>query len=152
MSQRNEPMKSSTSNVTVFGEHEPNTLAQLADVASRAERAALMADGHVGYVMPIGGVAAYREQVSVVGVGFDIACGNAAIRTDLSRSGSPRLINRLGEIADAIQDDISFGIGRKNRSDDAPVDHALFESPAWDALPRHARPGLLDKARAQLGT
>ena len=33
--------------------------------------------------MPIGGVAAYREQVSVVGVGFDIACGNAAIRTDL---------------------------------------------------------------------
>ena len=43
-----------------------------------------MADGHVGYVMPIGGVAAYREQVSVVGVGFDIACGNAAIRTDLT--------------------------------------------------------------------
>jgi 3-methyladenine DNA glycosylase/8-oxoguanine DNA glycosylase len=43
-----------------------------------------MADGHVGYVMPIGGVAAYRNQVSVVGVGFDIACGNAAIRTDLT--------------------------------------------------------------------
>ena len=71
-------------NITVFGDHEPNTLAQLADVASRAERAALMADGHLGYVMPIGGVAAYREQVSVVGVGFDIACGNAAIRTDLT--------------------------------------------------------------------
>ncbi len=32
-----------------------------------------MADGHVGYVMPIGGVAAYDTQVSVVGVGFDIA-------------------------------------------------------------------------------
>lgn len=68
-------------NITVFGEHEPNTLAQLSDVAGRAERAALMADGHLGYVMPIGGVAAYRDQVSVVGVGFDIACGNAAIRT-----------------------------------------------------------------------
>src|SRR5512139_2970361 len=71
------------SNIAIFGEHEPNTLAQLYDVASRAERAALMADGHLGYVMPIGGVAAYRDKVSVVGVGFDIACGNAAIRTDL---------------------------------------------------------------------
>ena len=67
----------------VFGEHEENTLAQLRDVAARAEHAALMADGHLGYIMPIGGVAAYRDEVSVVGVGFDIACGNAAIRTDL---------------------------------------------------------------------
>jgi tRNA-splicing ligase RtcB (3'-phosphate/5'-hydroxy nucleic acid ligase) len=138
--------------VAIFGEHEPGTLAQLEDVASRAERAALMADGHLGYVMPIGGVAAYREQVSVVGVGFDIACGNAAIRTDLTRAGSPDLVNRLGEIADTIQDEISFGIGRKNRADDAPVDHPLFESPAWDSLPKHARSDLLNKARKQLGT
>ena len=57
----------------VFGTHDPATLAQLEDVRSRAADAALMADGHVGYVMPIGGVAAYRDQVSVVGVGFDIA-------------------------------------------------------------------------------
>ena len=33
-------------------------------------------------------MAAYRNQVSVAGVGFDIACGNAAVRTDL----------RLGEL------------------------------------------------------
>jgi tRNA-splicing ligase RtcB len=102
--------------------------------------------------MPIGGVAAYREQVSVVGVGFDIACGNAAIRTDLTRAGSPDLLNRLGEIADAIQDEISFGIGRKNRADDAPIDHPLFESTAWDAIPNHARNELRNKARKQLGT
>ncbi len=70
----------------IFGTHDPATLAQLEDVRSRAADAALMADGHVGYVMPIGGVAAYRDQVSVVGVGFDIACGNAAIRTDLTLS------------------------------------------------------------------
>ena len=68
--------------LTVFGRHDEKTLAQLRDVATRAERVALMADGHVGYVMPIGGVAAYRDKVSVVGVGFDIACGNAAILTD----------------------------------------------------------------------
>jgi len=140
------------SKTAVFGAHERQTLAQLEDVASRARRAALMADGHLGYVMPIGGVAAYREQVSVVGVGFDIACGNAAIRTDLTRAGSPDLVNRLGEIADTIQDEISFGIGRKNRADDAPVDHPLFESPAWDSLPNHARNELRSKARKQLGT
>jgi tRNA-splicing ligase RtcB (3'-phosphate/5'-hydroxy nucleic acid ligase) len=144
--------KQVTSNVAVFGDHEPNTLAQLYDVASRAERAALMADGHQGYVMPIGGVAAYNEQVSVVGVGFDIACGNAAIRTNLTLHGTPGLAERLPEIADEIQDVVSFGVGRKNRADDAPVDHPLFQSGAWDALPGHAREGLRSKARAQLGT
>jgi tRNA-splicing ligase RtcB (3'-phosphate/5'-hydroxy nucleic acid ligase) len=140
------------SKTAIFGDHEPKTLAQLADVSSRAERAALMADGHLGYVMPIGGVAAYREQISVVGVGFDIACGNAAIRTDLSFHGRSDFAERLGEIADEIQDTISFGIGRKNRSDDAPVDHRLFKSAAWEALPPHVRGGLRDKARSQLGT
>jgi len=136
----------------IFGQHEPNTLAQLHDVASRAERAALMADGHLGYVMPIGGVAAYRNQVSVVGVGFDIACGNAAIRTDLTR---PQLEggSRLGQLADEIQETLSFGVGRKNRADDAPVGHALFDEPAWDAVPnRHERDRLRAKARDQLGT
>src|SRR5688572_20683823 len=137
-------------NYAVFGEHEPKTIQQLEDVASRAERAALMADGHLGYVMPIGGVAAYKEQVSVVGVGFDIACGNAAIRTDLK--STPALAEQLPAIADEIWDVISFGMGRKNRANDAPVDHALFGSPSWDALPGHAREGLRSKARAQLGT
>ena len=137
---------------TVFGQHEPQTLAQLAGVASRAERTALMADGHLGYVMPIGGVAAYREKVSVVGVGFDIACGNAAIRTDLSLEQTHGLADRLDAIADEIQDVVSFGVGRKNRSDDAPVDHPLFESASWDALPRNVRDNLREKARTQLGT
>jgi tRNA-splicing ligase RtcB len=139
-------------NVAVFGDHDAKTLAQFKDVASRAERAALMADGHLGYVMPIGGVAAYRDKVSVVGVGFDIACGNAAIRTDLTFEKNLDVIARLPSIADEIHDEVSFGIGRKNRADDAPIDHALFESPSWDAIPKHARDGLLAKARSQLGT
>jgi hypothetical protein len=52
----------------VFGTHDDATRAQLARVAEHARKVALMADGHVGYVMPIGGVAAYDNQVSVVGV------------------------------------------------------------------------------------
>ena len=134
----------------IFGQHEEKTLAQLRDVASRAERSALMADGHLGYVMPIGGVAAYRHQVSVVGVGFDIACGNAAIRTDLARV---HVEGRLGELADEIQATLSFGIGRKNRADDAPTGDPLFDDAAWDAVPgKHERDQLRAKARDQLGT
>ena len=140
----------------VFGQHDQTTLAQLARVARRADHAALMADGHLGYVMPIGGVAAYRNRVSVVGVGFDIGCGNAAIRTDLRLGGlAPRpggLHGHLKELADEIQHTITFGVGGTNRAPDAPTDHPLFEDSAWRAVPGKHRPTLLEKARKQLGT
>ncbi len=152
----------------VFGQHDEKTIMQLQDVASRAVDVALMADGHVGYVMPIGGVAAYDDQVSVVGVGFDIACGNAAIRTDLTlervagltpddAAGNPHRVvadRTLGALADEIRATVSFGIGRKNQADDAPMDHALFDDPAWYAIPNTGgfRDTLVDKARKQLGT
>ncbi|MEJ2538816.1 MAG: RtcB family protein [Gemmatimonadota bacterium] len=152
----------------IFGQHDEKTLIQLDDVASRAARVALMADGHLGYVMPIGGVAAYREQVSVVGVGFDIACGNAAIRTDLAvdellglereeLDRNPHRVSehpRLVELADQLFDELSFGIGRKNLADDAPVDDPLFHDDAWWAIPNDGgfRDDLMDKARRQLGT
>jgi tRNA-splicing ligase RtcB len=131
--------------------HDENTLAQLETVAQRARKVALMADGHVGYVMPIGGVAAYDNAVSVVGVGFDIACGNAAIRTSLNITalGDGRALSGL---ADEIAETVSFGVGRKNRADDAPTDHALFEDAAWDAVPAQHRQALRTKARQQLGT
>ena len=140
----------------VFGHHERHTLDQLARVAERAEHAALMADGHLGYVMPIGGVAAYRNQVSVAGVGFDIACGNAAIRTDLrlddlgDRPGGLR--RQLERIGDEIRDGLAFGIGGVNRSPDAPSDHPLFADAAWRAVPSRYRAALLGKARKQLGS
>src|SRR5207248_1414102 len=75
---------------------------------------------------------------------------NAAIRTDLTTA---RLAPRLAELADAIQDTISFGVGRKNRAGDAPSDDPLFADAAWDALPsKHERERLRAKARDQLGT
>ncbi len=134
----------------IFGSHQANTLEQLYDVASRAEHSALMADGHLGYIMPIGGVAAYRNKVSVVGVGFDIACGNCAIKTNLMANSF--LQGGYVALANAIYETISFGIGRKNQSDDAPVDHELFESDAWQAVPVKFRDDLKKKAREQLGT
>jgi tRNA-splicing ligase RtcB len=135
----------------VFGQHDEKTLIQLEDVATRAEAAALMADGHLGYVMPIGGVAAYDDKVSVVGVGFDIACGNAAIRTNLRADRFGR--DEWEHLADEIAGTVSFGVGRSNKADDAPDDHPLFTSDAWSLLPKDANAKqLIAKARAQLGT
>jgi len=136
----------------IFGQHDEGTMAQLQDVATRAAYTAIMADGHRGYVMPIGGVAAYRDQVSVVGVGFDIACGNAAIRTDLTTTDLADMGHLIG-LAETIQEKISFGVGRRNESDDAPVDDPLFNDPAWDVLPQAAnKQNFQGKARSQLGT
>jgi hypothetical protein len=44
--------------------------------------AALMADHHKGYGVPIGGVIAHETLVSPSGVGYDIGCGNKAVLTD----------------------------------------------------------------------
>ena len=140
----------------IFGSHDENTQLQLARVARHARKVALMADGHVGYVMPIGGVAAYDNAVSVVGVGFDIACGNAAIRTDATLDDLGRTAEQaraeLERLADRIAETVSFGMGRKNRADDAPTDHALFHDPSWAAVPSSHRQQLHTKARQQLGT
>lgn len=137
----------------IFGEHDENTLDQARDVESRAVHFALMADGHFGYWMPVGGVAAFQNQVSIAGVGVDIACGNCAIKTD--KIVDPRFQPRRhgwGEIADEIQDTISFGIGRTNTADDAPVDHDLFRDSRWDIVPANERDRARGDARAQLGT
>ena len=144
----------------IFGTHDENTLSQLADVGTRAARTALMADGHMGYIMPIGGVAGYRDMVSVAGVGFDIACGNCAIRTDTKLEDLGKSANKLdfmlNRLADDIASHVSFGVGRSNKATDAPTDHALFDSDAWAVLRDRAGHGLArqlkDKARAQLGT
>lgn len=139
----------------VLGTHDENTLAQAREVEKYAAHFALMADGHLGYIMPVGGVAAYYDQVLVAGVGYDIACGNCAIKTDMRMEefDSPVQIEKM---ADDIQRNISFGVGRKNTSSDAPTDHPLFESEAWLRLAHWAGPQatgqLKDKARAQLGT
>ena len=133
----------------IFGTHDENTLEQYATIAAQAERAALMADGHLGYIMPIGGVAAYRNQISPVGVGFDIACGNAAIQTDLKAAD---ILPHLDEIADQIARTISFGMGLSNNEPDAPRDNAVFDRAAWSIIPKEHRASLRDTARNQLGT
>lgn len=132
--------------LNINGEHDEETLQQLHHVAEQADYVALMADGHRGYIMPIGGVAAYRNHVSVTGVGFDIGCGNSAVCIGQYLDPS----EDCSELADEIADAISFGVGQNNPR--APRDHAIFNDPAWDIIPRNIRTSLRDKARNQLGT
>jgi tRNA-splicing ligase RtcB len=140
----------------IFGKHDENTLEQFREVEKTATKAALMPDGHFGYIMPVGGVAGYRNLVSVHGVGYDIACGNAALKTDMKLSDlgkSPEKLNfMLTRIADEVFSSLSFGIGLNNKSIDSPRDHALFDSPRWKLIPRAYKNQLFDKAREQLGT
>jgi tRNA-splicing ligase RtcB len=46
----------------------------------------VMADGHPGFGMPIGGVAAFKGAVCPYGVGSDIGCGMAFVRTNIDAS------------------------------------------------------------------
>lgn len=129
----------------IFGTPLEQAVQQIEEVRKTADRVALMADHHVGYSMPIGGVAAYRNKVSPSGVGFDIACGNKAIR--LAGIDLEQVIFNINNIMDEIFDTISFGVGRKNSE---TVEHELFDDdPAWD-IPEVAE--LKELAQKQLGT
>src|ERR1700758_2183651 len=85
----------------------------------------ICADGHLGYAQPVGGVIAYRDQISVSGVGFDIACGNMAVKLDTKYDA---IKDSVGTILADVARTISFGVGRTNEE---KVDHELFESDLW---------------------
>jgi tRNA-splicing ligase RtcB len=72
--------------IPVFGEADDRTLNQIRVCARTADKVALMPDNHLGYGVPIGGVVAYRDAISPTGVGFDIGCGNKAVRVDMPGS------------------------------------------------------------------
>src|SRR5881396_2818340 len=74
----------------VFGEADENTLTQMRTAMKSATRGALMADNHLGYAVPIGGVLAYDDAVSPSGVGYDIGCGNRASKTNIQNLDEPR--------------------------------------------------------------
>lgn len=131
--------------LTTFGEADERTLQQMyncLDVQSGA-KGVLCADNHLGNAQPVGGVVAYRNRISVSGVGYDIGCGNKAVRTNLKAADVD-----VPAIMDEIERRIAFGIG-PNPGEKAP-DHAVLDAiREADFAPQRA---LLDKAANQLGT
>ena len=133
-------------NIPVFGEHEENTLEQARTCAREADYFALLAVGHLGYVVPIGGVIAAESRISPTAVGFDIACGNKAVLLDMPGSELRANIHR---VMDDIWSTLSFGVGRKNNERNSDSPFITDEHPGW--LTEAAKP-LRHKANAQLGT
>lgn len=129
----------------IYGQHDDKTIKQMETCMATGSAAAgvLCADGHLGYAHPIGGVVGYTDHISISGVGFDIACGNMAVRLDTPAAEIRPRINTILQDISAV---VSFGVGRKN---DERVDHDLFDSELWRAADVE---DLKPMARAQLGT
>src|ERR1700753_1974780 len=118
---QNSPLK-------VCGQHDDATVAQMRNCMSvgNAVAGVICADGHLGYAQPVGGVIAYEKQISISGVGFDIGCGNMAVRLDTPFS---QVEDKVGTIIKDVHRVISFGVGRSN---DERVEHELFDDgDAW---------------------
>ncbi|WP_284642002.1 RtcB family protein [Paenibacillus silviterrae] len=137
--------------VRVWGNPDEGALAQAKTCAETGNvvQTLLMADHHKGYSQPIGGVVVYDGQISPSGVGYDIECGNKAVRTSLIAKD---IRPRLPKIMDEIACKISFGVGRVNNE---KVDHDLFDDPDWAvyrAVGKQEHDKLKALAQSQLGT
>src|SRR6266571_3361948 len=96
--------------IAVFGDPiETSALDQIRRTKSHpaVRAAALMADHHKGYAVPIGGVVAYEDAISPSGVGYDIACGNKAVLTDAS---ADEVRAGISKIIDDVWNTVSFGV------------------------------------------
>lgn len=131
--------------IPVFGTPDPGAMSQIITCAKTADHVALMGDHHKGYAVPIGGVVAYKDYISPSGVGFDIGCGNKAVRLDTDLA---HVRKNIKEIMNDVYTKISFGMGRTNNE---TVEHEIFERdfPGWDL--ESTRP-LKRMAQNQLGT
>lgn len=141
-----------TAPITTFGDVDEATMSQARTCAETGDvhSVALMADNHKGYAVPIGGVVAYRDQISPSGVGFDIACGVKAVKTNLTynpHSLAPKW--ERAEILREIKDSIAFGIGRQSNLDKDAV--SVMESTLWKRVPREVS-ALKQMAFDQLGS
>jgi len=102
-----------------FGPVDERAKQQIERCAQEAQFAVLCADHHPGYSQPIGGAVAYAQHISPSGVGYDIACGNKAVRTDVMAADID-----VKQVMDDIERLIGFGVGRPNPE---PVDHPVLD-------------------------
>ncbi len=130
--------------IKIFGKDiiEESAITQLENCLLEDSIGVLTADAHKGYSMPIGGAIAYKDHISPTGVGFDIACGNLAVRTNVKVSDLD-----IPRVMDEIFRRVSFGVGRHNNE---KIDDAVFDKIRNADF--HPQRQLLQLAIAQLGT
>lgn len=107
---------------------------------------ALMPDAHLGYGLPIGGVVAFDNAVTPMGVGVDIAC---RMKLSVLNMPSHMLVSETDRLKNAIERETRFGVGAEFKGSDRN-DHKVMEDPLWaeDKFLGH----LKDKAWSQLGS
>lgn len=135
--------------LVVRGEHDEGTVQQMwrcLGVGS-AVKGVLCADGHLGYAQPVGGVIAYDEHLSISGVGFDIGCGNLAVKTDMTER---ELRGKIEGIAKDIAANVDFGVGGKYSASRTDADHPMFDDD--EAWKKAGVEDLRSLAHSQLGT
>ncbi len=74
----------------------------LANLPFSFHHIAIMADAHVGYGMPIGGVMATEKAIIPHAVGVDVGCGVCAVKTSLTKIETKTLKKMMGEIRKVI--------------------------------------------------
>lgn len=132
--------------IKIFGKEiiEESAIKQLENCVSEDDIGVLTADAHLGYGHPIGGAVAYKNKISLSGVGFDIGCGNYCVKTSLNYYD---IKDNLSKIVDEIFHKISFGVGRTNQE---PVEHNVIDKISDSNI--SFQKNLKDLAYQQLGT
>lgn len=137
--------------ITVYGEIgrdiDPEAYTQLEKACSLpvAISGALLPDAHVGYALPVGGVAALDNAVSPAFVGFDIACRMKMSILDINPEEFEVARKSFAKILDGVT---SFGLGAD--FSDGKRNHPVMEDPRWEEIPKVRE--LKSKAAKQLGS
>jgi tRNA-splicing ligase RtcB len=116
----------------------------LANLPCAFHHVAIMADAHVGYGMPIGGVLATIDAVIPNAVGVDIGCGMQTVRTELTEIGVDLLKKILSGLRKAVP------VGFEHHKKPCPI----------EVMPEFTTPGMelpivveeFASARCQIGT
>lgn len=134
-------------NLTVFGREiiDDKCIRQLENCLTEDSIGVLTPDAHYGYNHPIGGAVAYRHHISLSGVGFDIGCGNKAVRTEIKLDLVKNF--EIALLMDEIFKRISFGMGRPNNE---KVDHEIFSIIQKEGIGHQRK--MMQLAKDQLGT
>jgi len=104
--------------IFIWAEHlEEDALKQAKALANLpfAEHVALMADAHVGYGMPIGGVLGTKNEILPYGVGGDIGCGMGAFQTGIEAAALSR--DDLVAVRAQVLKRVPVGKGARKRGD-----------------------------------
>lgn len=110
-----------------------------------AKAGALMPDAHLGYALPVGGVAALKNAVSPAFVGFDIACRLKMTILDISVDDFEK---RREQFAKDLDEVTQFGLGANFGFNQRS--HPVQDDSRWREI-KTAR-DLKEKADRQLGS